>query len=253
MKPKHILFLLAAAIITGCSEKDDNFSEVNFKFIHKWDESIVTSSDLDTIQFINESGNELSIERLRYIISNIEINDINGESYLLNNYNLLNLEDESSLNFGSNQTLKTGTYSNISFIFGLTNDLNIDGAYPDLNSAIWNVPLMLGGGYHYMQLDGKYISNSGEESGYNYHSIRAIDNPGPNPIFPEDTYFKVDLGPVNIGEDCKITISMNIANWFKDPYSWDLNDLNQMLMANSYAQILMKQNGQNVFNLESIE
>jgi len=24
---------------------------------------------------------------------------------------------------------------------------------------------------------------------------------------------------VNIGEDCKITISMNIANWFKDPYS----------------------------------
>ena len=54
MKLKHILFLLAAVITTGCSERDDNFSEINFKFIHKWDESIVTSSDLNTIQFINE-------------------------------------------------------------------------------------------------------------------------------------------------------------------------------------------------------
>ena len=39
---------------------------------------------------------------------------------------------------------------------------------------------------------------------------------------------------------------MNIANWFDTPNTWDLNELNQMLMANSDAQILIYQNGQNV-------
>ena len=46
---------------------------------------------------------------------------------------------------------------------------------------------------------------------------------------------------------------MNIANWFDTPNTWDLNELNQMLMANSDAQILIYQNGQNVFNIESVE
>ena len=46
---------------------------------------------------------------------------------------------------------------------------------------------------------------------------------------------------------------MNIAEWFKTPNLWDLNELNQMLMPNTSAQIVMYQNGQNVFNLVSIE
>ena len=45
---------------------------------------------------------------------------------------------------------------------------------------------------------------------------------------------------------------MNIAEWFKNPNTWDLNVLNQMLMPNSSAQIMMYENGQNVFNLESV-
>jgi hypothetical protein len=46
---------------------------------------------------------------------------------------------------------------------------------------------------------------------------------------------------------------MDIAQWFKEPYLWDLNLYNQMLMPNSTAQILMFENGQNVFQLNSIE
>ena len=47
-------------------------------------------------------------------------------------------------------------------------------------------------------------------------------------------------------------ISMNIAEWFKNPNNWDLNEYNQMLMPNSTAQILIHENGQNVFSLEDI-
>ena len=45
---------------------------------------------------------------------------------------------------------------------------------------------------------------------------------------------------------------MNIAEWFKNPNLWDLNDFNQTLMPNSTAQIMMYENGQNVFSLGDI-
>ena len=112
---------------------------------------------------------------------------------------------------------------------------------------------MLGGGYHYMQLDGKFINNIENEAGYNFHAIRAADNPGPNPSFPQDTFFEVNLGPLTVSENNEIIISMDMAQWFKEPYLWDLNLYNQMLMPNSTAQILMYENGQNVFHLNFVE
>jgi hypothetical protein len=139
----------------------------------------------------------------------------------------------------------------VSFTFGLDNEDNSENLI-DLNSESFNVPENLGGGYHYMQLDGKYINSNMEEQGYNYHAIRAVDNPGPNPTFPQDTFFSVDLGSIEINNNVEIEVEMNIAEWFKTPNLWDLNVLNQMLMPNSSAQILMYQNGQNVFSLGNV-
>ena len=48
----------------------------------------------------------------------------------------------------------------LSFVFGFTDTENVDGGYPDLNTASFNVPAMLGGGYHFMQFDGKYAAQS---------------------------------------------------------------------------------------------
>ncbi|MDA0316779.1 MAG: hypothetical protein O2906_06370 [Bacteroidetes bacterium] len=255
---KFKLIILAFAFVFMACEKDndDNISAVttvNFKFTHKWEETEVSNSDFNTINFTNAFGNELSIERLRYLISKIKLTKNTGEVITIDEYNLVDLEDANSLNFSTNQTVAVGSYSDISFVFGFTNEDNTDVTYADLNSATWNVPVMLGGGYHYMQMDGKYINSSNVESGYNYHVIRAVDNPGPNPTFPQDTFFEVSLGEITLTGTTEITIAMNIAQWFKQPNTWNLNEYNQMLMPNSTAQILMYQNGQNVFNLVSIE
>ena len=255
---KFNLIILAFTLVFVACEKDndDNISPVtavNFKFTHKWEETEVSNSDFNSIQFTNAYGNELSIERLRYLISKIKLTKNTGEVITIDEYNLVDLEDANSLNFSTNQTVAVGSYSDISFVFGFTNEDNTDGTYADLNSATWNVPAMLGGGYHYMQMDGKYINSSNVESGYNYHVIRAVDNPGSNPTFPQDTFFEVSLGEITLTGTTQITIAMNIAQWFKQPNTWNLNEYNQMLMPNSTAQILMYQNGQNVFNLVSIE
>jgi len=114
------------------------------------------------------------------------------------------------------------------------------------------VPDMLGGGYHYMQFDGKFINSNMMEQGFNYHAIRAVDNPGANPSFPQDTFFTVNLGAITIINDVEIEVNVNIAEWFKTPNLWDLNVYNQMLMPNSTAQILMYENGQDAFSLGDV-
>ena len=42
---------------------------------------------------------------------------------------------------------------------------------------------------------------------------------------------------------------MNLAEWFKNPNTWDLNAMSTMLMGNYNAQIRMNQNGQSVFSV----
>jgi hypothetical protein len=43
---------------------------------------------------------------------------------------------------------------------------------------------------------------------------------------------------------------MNVAEWFKNPHTWNLYELYTMLMPNFDAQILMSENGANgVFSL----
>jgi hypothetical protein len=42
---------------------------------------------------------------------------------------------------------------------------------------------------------------------------------------------------------------MNLAEWFKNPNTWDLNEFNTGLMGNYNAQKIMNENGQSVFSI----
>lgn len=254
MNKSIAILFISLLVITSCSEdNNDEISQANitFNFSHSWDTSKITNTNFNTIQFTNANGEQLSITKLRYLISRITLENTNGELFILDGYNLVDVTNNSNLSFTPTQTIPTGNYNKISFIFGFNNKDNYSTNYPDLNSASWNVPAMLGGGYHYMQLEGKFIDNTDTEKGYAYHTIRAVDNSGTTPVF-EDTFFEVNLGDLSITNNTTFNINMNIAEWFKNPNTWDLNILNSTLMPNFDAQILMFENGQNVFNLESI-
>lgn len=254
MKQIITILLLSVLTLSACHEDNDdkiNLANITFNFNHNWDGSSVTNSDFNSIKFTNANDDQLSIERLRYLISKITFHKQDGSTFILDAYHLIDLINNESLAFTPTTLLPTGTYSNVTFTFGFNNEDNLNN-YIDLNSASWFVPEMLGSGYHYMQFDGKFLNDLDEEQGFNYHAIRAIDNPGENPTFPQDTFFNVSLGPVTIIDNATFNIEMNIAEWFKTPNKWDLNVFNQMLMPNSSAQIIMFENGQNVFSLESV-
>ncbi|TWO32135.1 hypothetical protein E1J38_009925 [Seonamhaeicola sediminis] len=248
---KKIASLLILLLLLSCSSDDESKTyNITLSFSHNWDGTPITNSDFNTIKFTNANNNQLSIERLRYLISDIKL-ESNNEVINLEAYKLIDVSNNKNLSFSPSVSIPEGTYSEVSFTFGFNNEDNdTEDGYNDLNVALFNVPSMLGGGYHYMQLDGKFINSNNEEQGYNYHAIRAVDNPGTNPTFPQDTFFKVTLGNVIISKNTTLNIEMNVAEWFKNPHIWDLNALNQMLMPNSTAQIMMYNNGQNVFSLK---
>lgn len=250
---KIIPILLILFMLTSCSEDNNDISQIQitFNFSHNWDGTPVSNINFNSINYTNAKGDDLSITKLRYLISKITFQKPSGETFILNGYNLVDVTNNMNLSFTPSNTIPNGDYSKVSFTFGFNNDDNYNENYPDLNSASWSVPGLLGGGYHYMQLEGKFIDNTATETGYTYHAIRAVDNSGPTQVF-QDTFFEVNLGAVSINNNSTFNIEMNIAEWFKNPNTWDLNILNNALMPNFDAQILMFENGQNVFSLESV-
>lgn len=253
MKRIPPFFTYILLTLLSCNSNDDSESQasITFNFSHKWDTTEITNTDFNTIRYTNANGDLLSITKLRYLISKISFQKDNEEIFVLDGYNLVDVTNNTNLSFTPTTTIPIGTYNNVTFTFGFNNEDNTDGAYTDLNSVSWNVPAMIGGGYHYMQLEGKFIDQTSTETGYAYHAIRAVDNSGATPVF-QDTFFNVNLGEVTISQDTTLNIAMNIAEWFKTPNTWDLNTLNNMLMPNFNAQVMMFENGQNVFSLSSI-
>lgn len=255
---KKIALLLGLAVsLWSCSDDDGNAplnASVNFTFTQNWDGDEIENSDYDQVQYTNANGEQMSVSKLVYLISDVTFtNNADGSSIDAGDYNLIDARAGTGINFSPEVQIPEGTYT-VSFTFGFDDEDNESGIYLDLNSADggWNVPEGLGGGYHYMRLEGMFIDNTSAQVGYQYHTIRANDN-STNPITLQDTSFEVTLGEVNIVDGTNIEVQMNVAEWFKNPNTWDLNVLNSVLMPNFAAQVLMSQNGQNgVFSLGAV-
>lgn len=251
---KIVTVILFVSLFLSCKNEIDccvnpNIN-VQLNFTHNWNGSIINPSDFNDFKFTNENGETISIERLRYVISNIRL--INGnESFTFSDYNLIDLGEQNGLILNLEQPIFSGSYQ-LKFTFGFSDANNLDGSYQDLNSVSFNVPGMLGGGYHYMQFDGKYKTQNNLDANFNYHAIRAVNLADPNNLIFEDTSFEVDLGTVNIMNNAEITVSSNIAEWFRNPNTWNLNELNTVLMPNFEAQKMISANGKTVFSLGNI-
>lgn len=248
---RKIIWLVCLTIVfISCKDETDccvNFEPVaiTLKFTHNWDGTPVTATDFNNFKFTNANGELISIVKLRYLVSNINIGNQTKE------YQLVDIGEATGLEFQIEEVPQGD--NTLKFTFGFTDEDNQDGIYQDLNSVNFGVPMMLGGGYHYMQFDGKYKDFNNQDAAFNYHAIRAANNSQTNPWdnLP-DTSFEVDLGAIEVNSNTTIEIKMNIAEWFKNPNTWNLNELNTVLMPNFEAQKLMSANGKTVFSLGTI-
>lgn len=264
MKKSFALLLLFMVTFIACTEDEDDNTNIEtpiekvqatLNFSHNWDGVAVTGEDMESTDYVTANGEDVTIgPRFRYLISDVTFTNASGESIVVDGYNLVNVGDDLNLSYTPDAQIPVGEY-NVSFTYGFKTEKNLDGEYQDLNSASFGVPPMLGGGYHYMQLDGKYrVAGSPTSDGFNYHNIRAVDPDMTNgPSFPDQpTFINVDLGSISITANTAIEVKMNVAEWFKGPNLWDLTVYNQVLMPKSNVQKMMNENGQNVFSLGTV-
>ena len=255
---KIALIILVAALAISCKNNDDSVDPVyvDFNFTHNWDGSTIENADFEVTEYTIAHGEVLTISKLVYLISDITFTSSTGDIYDAGDFNLVNVRQGVNLTFTPNVQIPPGDYA-VSFTFGLDDEDNINAAYPELNTTIegpWGVPLPMGGGYHYMRMEGKFIipAAPGPEVGFAYHTVRANDMSA-MPMTLLDTSFEVDLGQVTISNNTNIEIEMNAAEWFKNPNLWDLSTLFTSLMPNFSAQVMMSENGQSgVFSLGTV-
>jgi len=222
--------------------------QITIGFEHDYDGIAVSNANFDQLIYSNLAGNTQSITHLEYLISEVRFYKTNGDSVVFSDYNLFDLSDNNSLSFSLSDYLEVGSYSGIGFDFGFNEANNTSGAYSDLNAANWSWPGMLGGGYHYMKLEGRFIDTNTDTVSYAYHNGTAREIVGTDTTFHNNHAFIKLNSSFNVENDANITIDMNIAEWFKNPYVWDLNTYSSMLMPNYAAQILMNDNSESVFS-----
>lgn len=233
--------------------------DIQLVFSQNFNGTDVTVDEFNTIAYTNANGEQLSLTKLQYSISDVRFYLSNGDSvYVDGTYNLIDLENSSSLTYdlpsltdfiGSKEF--KGKFTGVGFNYGFDETDNTSGAYTDLNAASWGWPDMIGGGYHQMKMEGKFLDASGTEMSYAYHNGSATKNAAGD-FETNYRFIKLSDSDFDLKGNTKIEIKMNIANWYTNPNTWDLNVMSTMLMPNYNAQKLMIENAADVFSVGTI-
>lgn len=240
------LFVVIAICLEGCGPKKETIS-INLTADYHVDGQAIL---LDTLAYCNDAGNRFMINEIQWFISHIEIKNENNEWFPLDERGAIHyLEYKASETRPFLwQSMPQGQYTAMRFTFGLNEADNTTGAFanPPESEMFWPEPL--GGGYHYMKINGKWLT---ADNGLSPMCIHL--GIGQNAQLTEfhHNHFTVEL-PFErpIGQhDTSVTLSMNINNWFRNPHLYDLDEWGSGIMQNQAAQQTLKENGCDVFSL----
>jgi hypothetical protein len=262
-KKSLFTLLLAPMLILGftaCEDDDDGSLPANSNSEVKRYSATINMKQLangnavslrsDAVKpYTNKKGQSFNISRLRYLISDIQFNKTDGSSFTIEEYHLVDLADNTTLTFTPDTKVPAGNYSSISFTFGFDSTDNQTGIYADLNTANWNWPSMLGNGYHFMQLEGKYDS-LGTDRFFATHMGKAR-NETTTPVSFENNHFiaQPDTSAITVSGNFEFDIIMNVEQWYENPYEWDFTIWNAPIMPVYEAQKRLNENGPSVFTV----
>ena len=227
MKNLFLIITIISLISVACKKAEDCNYNLTISFTHTIDENPL---EINQIIYTNAAGENYNIQTLRYLISNITLHSDNGSSVLLDEVHFVTISDTSTFNL-TIPDLNKPNFSAISFTMGLDAQRNITNLYLNESffpSFAW--PTSMGGGYHYMQLEGDYISAF---QGYATHTGGTGG---------EDFSFSKSFPiAINIGIATTISINMEINNWYVNPNI--INFTTDGIMDDANKQALLQANG----------
>ncbi len=260
-----IIFLLSASL-SGCDKNKNKPPEpgpgkITFHFKHLIDGQPII---YDSLMYINAAGNEYMVNEIQYFISDITLYKNDGTEKMIKDWQDIYYVDTDLDNTWSWEVyddINPGTYDSISFIFGITEEKNISFMFvnPPERDMFW--PEYLGGGYHYMKLNGKWLEEgqTWQTTPFDFHLGRGqIYYSYPDSIIGfVPNFFRVSLPKsgfsISADQRKNIEIKMNVENWFKDPHIFDLDVYGGYIMQNQEAMQIAKENGHNVFSVKVMD
>jgi hypothetical protein len=215
--------------------------------------------------YTNAAGNEYLINEVKYFISDITFYRKDGSQKVIGDWKDIfyvdeNIPETKMIQFYDK--IPPGTYDSITFVFGISEQKNKSFIFvnpPEVN-MFW--PEVLGGGYHYMMINGKWKDTTGFNMPFNFHlgigQLYHGNNYNVDSIYTfVQNYFTVHLpGSSFIMEDQKtqtFRITMNIEKWFENPHIFDFNQWGGAIMQNQQAMQMVKENGWDVFSITQLQ
>ena len=271
MKMKYALFLsllLGALLLTNIScnndtpDEEETAGHISFTFSHLVDGLPLQK---DNMKYLNTAGNPYEINQVMYFISDVILHNSDGTQKLISDWtdnHYVDIDIPSTLTWDVYDDITAGTYDSITFIFGFTGEKNKSFMFvnpPEVN-MMW--PDILGGGYHYMMINGSWKDNGNVTKSFAFHM--GIGQLYKSNVIEVDSiyafvqnYFTVSLPAsaftIEKNKTRRIELIMNIESWFKTPHIYDHNYWGGAIMQDQAAMQMAKENGFDVFEVGVIQ
>lgn len=249
------LLLLPLALLS--CQRDPMEGGFNFSFSFSFEGEPLS---YDSIVYTIASGNQIRVSNIQYFISDVALVDNAGNRHRFqdsaNQIHYIDSDIPATLRWETGEAFETGVYQYIEFTYGLDSLTNRNYIFrnPPESDMFW--PEALGGGYHYMKLNGYWRnaedSFSDQWETFGFHAGIGQTWQGETAVAFHQNYRRL-ADTVRIflteGETRELTLNMEVSEWFRNPHVWDFNEFGGAVMQNQDAQQVIKDNATGVFSV----
>jgi hypothetical protein len=248
-------------LVSSCKKDDgpeeEQSGKLTFAFRHQ-----VNGNDIefDTMKYVNAAGNPYLVNEIQYFISDVTLYKNDGSQMVIDDWKdiwYVDTDLPDTWYWQMKDPIPVGTYDSITFRFGISEEKNQSLMFvnPPESNMFW--PEYLGGGYHYMKLNGKWRDPEGEMRPFNFHlGIGQIYDENDSIIGFIHNDFIVHLKHsdfvVEKGKTVTFEVMMEVNEWFEDPNVFDFNYWGGDIMQNQQAMHTACENGHNVFSVRKL-
>jgi len=262
---RQILVLISCLILMlfSCKEKDPvkEPNKLRITFKHQVDGEVLKTNELI---YQNAAGNPYEIKEVMYFISDLTLYHADGTTVKPAGWNDIHYVDTnipSTLDWWCGSDIQPGLYNSISFTFGIVSERNKSFMYvnpPEVNMS-W--PEVLGGGYHYLMMNGFWKDTLGIRMPFNFHlGIGQIYENNSGEVaditgFIDNSFTVNPDGEMfGVSDEGTTTINliMNINSWFDTPVVYNHNTWGGAIMQNQEAMHLGCLNGSDAFYVSNL-
>jgi hypothetical protein len=262
----YTLFFIYSLLFSISCDKDDPHDDlpqpsgkITIKFEHYLDDQPVVYNN--KLGYTNEAGNKYEIREIKYFISDVKLykNDkVVKEIKDWEDIYYVDTNDSLTFTWKVFDVIPLGTYDKISFVFGIRGEKNNSYMYPNSpeNAMFW--PDHLGGGYHYLMINGFWLDDQDRRNGFNFHlGIGQERDSADNIIGFIQNYYTVELSEdftISQNQNKEILLRMNVEEWFKNPYTYNHDEWGGDIMEKQDAMMRARENGKvGVWEIVSIK